>query len=336
MDANLGSLGVDPATKDKLLQLVGTAVAGAIGGNAAAATAGMADAYNRQPHKDPNPKKDEEKALAKLQEGKSPEERQRLADAACALMRCAGELSESNPDNAAAIASQERGANYKDEQRQLLATGLFQYSGTDAAKDAGSRTLDWGVSGAIRGAANLADKLGRDIANFPHDVVSQAPRNDVPQGDANSQIDPNGGGPRTPSGPAGATVVVGAMPCGLGLLCPTVNAAPGTGWPSIAIASSGNDNSSGGSQNNDSSANGGVAGDATGPSKSPGSGGQAANAVGAAREQRVAEVVGGQRSGELIRTSRGKTDIDVVDSAGNIYAVGGAAKAKDLVVSSSR
>lgn len=115
------------------------------------------------------------------------------------------------------------------------------------------------------------------------------------------------------------------------MLCPTVNAAPGTGWPSIAIGSSGNDNSSGGSQNNDSSAStGGVAGDATGPSKSPGSGGQAANAVGAAREQRVAEVVGGQRSGELIRTSRGKTDIDVVDSAGNIYAVGGAAKAKDL------
>ncbi|MBV8158040.1 MAG: hypothetical protein JO278_10300 [Dyella sp.] len=52
LDENLGSLGVDPATKDKLLQLVGTAVAGAIGGNAAAGTAGMADAYNRQMHPD--------------------------------------------------------------------------------------------------------------------------------------------------------------------------------------------------------------------------------------------------------------------------------------------
>lgn len=50
LDENLGSLGVDPATKDKLLQLVGMAVAGAIGGNAAAGTAGMADAYNRQLH----------------------------------------------------------------------------------------------------------------------------------------------------------------------------------------------------------------------------------------------------------------------------------------------
>lgn len=52
LDENLGSLGVDPATKDKLLQLVGTAVAGAIGGNAAAGTAGMSDAYNRQLHPD--------------------------------------------------------------------------------------------------------------------------------------------------------------------------------------------------------------------------------------------------------------------------------------------
>lgn len=50
LDENLGSLGVDSATKDKLLQLVGTAVAGAIGGGAAAGTAGMADAYNRQMH----------------------------------------------------------------------------------------------------------------------------------------------------------------------------------------------------------------------------------------------------------------------------------------------
>jgi len=50
LDKNLDGLGLDATTKDKLLQLAGTAVAGAIGGNAAAGTAGMADAYNKQLH----------------------------------------------------------------------------------------------------------------------------------------------------------------------------------------------------------------------------------------------------------------------------------------------
>lgn len=55
LDDNLGSLGVDAGTRDKMLQVVGMAVAKAVGGdgaggNAAAATAGMADAYNRQLH----------------------------------------------------------------------------------------------------------------------------------------------------------------------------------------------------------------------------------------------------------------------------------------------
>ncbi|KAI3591405.1 hypothetical protein D9X30_3612 [Cupriavidus sp. U2] len=69
LDENLGSLGVDPATKDKLLQSVGTAVAGAIGGNAAAGTAGMADAYNRQLHPDERKwAKDNAKAFAEYYE----------------------------------------------------------------------------------------------------------------------------------------------------------------------------------------------------------------------------------------------------------------------------
>ncbi len=61
-----------------------------------------------------------------------------------------------------------------------------------------------------------------------------------------------------------------------------------------------------------------------------GNSGAAANATGAAREQAVADKVQGTRSGEIIRTSRGSTDVDVVDAAGNLYAVGGPAKAKNL------
>lgn len=60
------------------------------------------------------------------------------------------------------------------------------------------------------------------------------------------------------------------------------------------------------------------------------SSGDAARQVGAEREQAVADAVGGERSGEIIKTSAGKTDIDVVDPDGNIYAVGGPAKARNL------
>lgn len=55
LNENLGSLGLSEADRNGLLQAVGTIVAGAVAGggaegNAAAATAGMADAYNRQLH----------------------------------------------------------------------------------------------------------------------------------------------------------------------------------------------------------------------------------------------------------------------------------------------
>ncbi|WP_454766900.1 hemagglutinin repeat-containing protein [Cupriavidus campinensis] len=55
LDENLGSMGVEPGTRDKMLQLIGMTIAKIVGGdgasgNAAAATAGMADAYNRQLH----------------------------------------------------------------------------------------------------------------------------------------------------------------------------------------------------------------------------------------------------------------------------------------------
>jgi filamentous hemagglutinin len=50
LDENMGSLGVEPGTRDKMLQVVGMAIAKIVGGNATAATAGMADAYNRQLH----------------------------------------------------------------------------------------------------------------------------------------------------------------------------------------------------------------------------------------------------------------------------------------------
>ncbi|WP_261541283.1 hypothetical protein [Burkholderia multivorans] len=88
--------------------------------------------------------------------------------------------------------------------------------------------------------------FGEDAKNLPRDVANSHVKlpTDVQQGDANPQIDPNGGGPKTPSGPAGATVTVGAVPCGPGVLCPTVNVAPVV-TPGGPILSSGNDQQSG-------------------------------------------------------------------------------------------
>ncbi|MDO5288360.1 MAG: LysM domain-containing protein [Pseudomonadota bacterium] len=71
----------------------------------------------------------------------------------------------------------------------------------------------------------------------------------------------------------------------------------------------------------------GVGNAARGDSDMPGS---AARVLGASREEAVANAVGGVRSGEIIRTTRGRTDVDVIDPAGNLYAVGGPAKANNM------
>ncbi|WP_156173941.1 hypothetical protein [Cupriavidus basilensis] len=67
LDESLGTLGLDKPTRDAVLQAVGMVAAGAVGGGgangaAAAGATGLADAYNRQLHKDTKPAKDEEKA----------------------------------------------------------------------------------------------------------------------------------------------------------------------------------------------------------------------------------------------------------------------------------
>jgi len=58
--------------------------------------------------------------------------------------------------------------------------------------------------------------------------------------------------------------------------------------------------------------------------------GTAANAKGLAREQRVASLTGGRVSREPIKTRFGSSDIDVIGPAGELIAVGGPAKARDL------
>lgn len=57
--------------------------------------------------------------------------------------------------------------------------------------------------------------------------------------------------------------------------------------------------------------------------------GAKANDLGASREQRVADIVGGEVSREKIKTQFGSSDIDVIGSDGSLIAVGGPGKAKD-------
>jgi filamentous hemagglutinin len=61
-----------------------------------------ADLYNRQLHPD------EKQKFREPEQGKSPEEQQRLEDAACVLVHCADQMSGSNPGKADAVASQQR------------------------------------------------------------------------------------------------------------------------------------------------------------------------------------------------------------------------------------
>ncbi|WP_106856679.1 ESPR-type extended signal peptide-containing protein [Caballeronia novacaledonica] len=60
-----------------------------------------------------------------------------MADAACYLVQCAAQMADNNPDKAAALASQQRGAGYASEQSALKTGGQFVYNpSADAAYDA--------------------------------------------------------------------------------------------------------------------------------------------------------------------------------------------------------
>ncbi|MCP2087422.1 UNVERIFIED_ORG: hypothetical protein J2Y81_003439 [Paraburkholderia sediminicola] len=76
----------------------------------------MTDLYNKKMHQSQKDK------LEELQEGRTADGRQRLADAACALVACAAGLSDNDPAKAAALASQQRGAGYVTELGELQPT----------------------------------------------------------------------------------------------------------------------------------------------------------------------------------------------------------------------
>lgn len=110
---------------------IGAASAWLTGGNVADGAINGAAGYlfNRAMHPE------ETSALAKLQANQTPDEQQRLADAACALIRCADGVPDNDPNKAQLVASQQRGQTNTAEQNQLLATGQFGYGTLDTVKD---------------------------------------------------------------------------------------------------------------------------------------------------------------------------------------------------------
>ncbi|MCP2087418.1 UNVERIFIED_ORG: hypothetical protein J2Y81_003435 [Paraburkholderia sediminicola] len=183
--------------------------------------------------------KSQKDKLAELQKGETPDEQQRLADAACALVGCAAGLSDNDPAKAAALASQQRGAGYVTELGELQATGLFpQYSNADAAADIASQAKDW--------VAQYLASVGRGAANFGNAYLNKIVQNG-PQG---SYVNPddlnrtNGGGDGTPPTPAVVT------PSGTLMTPEGPVPIPGTAVPGMpgyvpdnaTLASGGNDN----------------------------------------------------------------------------------------------
>lgn len=92
------------AIAQSLATVTAAGIGAAVGGAQGAVAAATVDANNRQlTH-------GEIDKLAKLKAGKTSQERQKLEDAACALVHCAYGISENDPRYASAISSQNRGS----------------------------------------------------------------------------------------------------------------------------------------------------------------------------------------------------------------------------------
>ncbi len=99
---------------------------------------------------------DEQKTLAQMKKGQSPQEQYRLSAAACADTHCAAGLPANTPHIATLEALQATGQNYPLERAQLRETHLFGYSSWNAITDAASRyEALTRVTGAIQAAGGL-------------------------------------------------------------------------------------------------------------------------------------------------------------------------------------
>ena len=234
-----GNKNVDELLGNVASNLLAGGAGALVGGGTGALTGAAVDRFNRQLNQD------EKKAIHDKANGNAGEEK-RLTQAACYRVQCWAEFSPNSPQWLANYVDPMDAKDLAPELQwidsQKAKKGLFDYTLIQQGKDLGLSQFDQFKRGVLG--------FGEDAKNLPRDVANSHVKlpTDVQQGDANPQIDPNGGVPKTPSGPAGATVTVGAVPCGPGALCPTVNVAPVV-TPGGPILSSGPDSGSGGATN---------------------------------------------------------------------------------------
>ncbi|WP_454907450.1 hemagglutinin repeat-containing protein [Variovorax gossypii] len=159
------------------------------GGAAGATTAFNADVNNRQSNAA------QRDALARLQKNKGEADQKKLADAMCALLKCAAGADPNSAGYAAKVSSQNRGTDYKDEQQLLLKTGVFsEYGWSDGAIDIASTLLHNakdGMQGAASGAGYLGNALARD---FQLAVAGANPPDTPPDIDSGGKPPAAGGG----------------------------------------------------------------------------------------------------------------------------------------------
>ncbi|WP_158074694.1 two-partner secretion domain-containing protein [Basilea psittacipulmonis] len=132
-----------------LINTVGGAAIGyATGGQASAAVIGAnIDWHNRQLH----PK--ETIYLQQLMEGKTDEEKDRLMAAACALVHCGSGVPEVDQFYPVLKALEKQGEQYKEEQKQLLASGEFDHGWRDKFSDYLDRNDE--IVTRVKGAGNV-------------------------------------------------------------------------------------------------------------------------------------------------------------------------------------
>jgi filamentous hemagglutinin len=157
-----------PELRQGVAQIVGLTAAGLAGGdvNKASWVSQMADQYNRQLHQK------ETIALEALQK-EDPNNAYKLKAAACALVHCSASVPAEDPNYKVIRELELDGGNFKDAQKQLMATGAFdEYGRWDKANDKWLKNDEAlkrsGNAGrAVLGAIGAAGGFGGAILSAP-------------------------------------------------------------------------------------------------------------------------------------------------------------------------
>jgi len=157
-----------PELRQAFSQIVGLTASGLAGGDVDKASwvAQMADGYNRQLHQK------ETLALEKLQ-AEDPDNALKLKAAACALVHCSASVPPEDPRYNDIVELERYGADFKNEQKALVATGAFdEYGRWDKANDSLLRDDETiqrtgAAQRAVLGAAGAVGGFGTAVATTP-------------------------------------------------------------------------------------------------------------------------------------------------------------------------